>query len=262
MNIETQIIKTLVGKFPSVVPHLTGRARWIVYGVAKQRESFNNPIYSEARHVIAQPIATIKHDYKTYDFFLSALERMITNVYNNDLGGEFIDVLANLISGQLTQAFEQAWKDEEGEGELPDYLSSALEDAILNQYDFVDGLYRDVVDARVDETPIDPLLARATLWANRWTEAYNQAVQLITSENGGNMVWELGATEQHCDTCAALNGIVARASEWKELGVAPQNAPNDLLTCGGWQCDCSLTPTDKRRSPDAYGSIMNIIQKG
>lgn len=203
----------------------------------------------------------IYFQYKTYDFFLKQLEGLIKGVYNGDIAGEFVDVMANLISGQLTQAFEQAWKDEEGEGSLPDYLSSALEDMILGQYEHVDQFYRDIQDARIDQTPIAPLLARAPLWAQRWTEAYNQAVALIVSENGGNLIWQLGATEQHCETCAALNGIVAFASEWEQLDVHPQGAPNDLLVCGGWQCDCSLESTDKRRSPKAFDAIMNIVSK-
>ena len=228
-----QIIRQVVKIYPEVKPLLSNRARWML-GIP---------------------------DIKTYDYFLTELSRMIRNVYTGNMGGDFIDIMANLISGQLTQAYNQAWKDEGGEGSLPDYLSQSLEDAILNQYDFVDGLYRDIVDARVDKTPIDPLLARAPLWAERWNEAYNTAVLLITSENGGNLVWELGETEQHCTTCAALNGIVARASEWEELGVKPQSAPNDVLECGGWKCDCRLSPTDKRRSPKAYDMIMNIVSK-
>jgi hypothetical protein len=42
----------------------------------------------------------------------------------------------------------------------------------------------------------------------------------------------------------------------------PQNAPNDSLECGGWKCDCSLTPTDARRTPGAYGKIEEIILAG
>jgi hypothetical protein len=130
---------------------------------------------------------------------------------------------------------------------------------ILNQFDFVDGFYRDIVDARVDGTPVAPLLARASLWAQRWTEAYNEAVRLITLNLGGNLEWKLGATEEHCPECAAFDGIVARASEWETLGIRPQNAPNNKLTCGGWKCDCSLTPTDKKRSPGAYGRLEEIL---
>lgn len=198
-------------------------------------------------------------EYKTYDYMLKQIEGLVKGVYSGNIGGAFIDTMANLISGQLTQAYEQAWKDEEGEGELPDYLAASLEAAILSQYDYVDSYYKDIVDARVDNTPIDPLLFRATLWAQRWTESYNEAIRLITLDRGGNMEWTLGATEQHCPECAGLNGKVMSAKEWGLIGVKPQNAPNDRLTCGGWQCDCSLSPTDKRRTAGAYGKIEELM---
>jgi len=233
-NIYLSTIKTLVKRFPAVVPHLSGRARWLAHS---------------------------RGEYKTYDYFLRQLEGLVRGVYAGNIGGAFIDTMANLISGQLNQAFSQAWKDEGTGGAFPEYLQSAAEALILTQYEHVDQYYRDIVDARIDKLPIDSLLARAALWAQRWTEAYNQAVALITAEMGGNMVWTLGATEEHCETCAGLNGIVARASEWDELGIHPQGAPNDALECGGWRCDCSLTPTDKRRSPKAYESIMNTVSK-
>ena len=229
--ISLKAIREAVKLVPQVRPHLSDKARFYMY----------------------ETVA-----YKTYDYMLKQIEGLVRGVYSGDVGGAFIDTMANLISGQFTQAFEQAWKDEEGRGELPDYLASALESAILNQYDYVDQYYRDIVDARVDKTPIDPLLFRATLWAQRWTESYNEAIRLIALENGGNMVWTLGATEAHCPECAAFDGIVARASEWDALGIRPQNAPNSAISCGGWQCDCSLTPTDKRRTAGAYGKLEEI----
>lgn len=199
--------------------------------------------------------------YKSYEFFRSAIIGLVEGVYQGFIGGQFIDTLANLISGQLTDAYMRAWADDGNFGELPDYLQTSLENAILQQYDYVDQFYRDIVDARVDGTSIAPLLLRADLWANRWTESYNDATRIIAEQNGGKLIWKLGETEQHCTTCSALNGIVAYAREWNELGVHPQGGPNDLLTCGGWQCDCSLSPTDKRRSPKAFNTIMNIVGK-
>lgn len=198
-------------------------------------------------------------EYKTAEYYQQQLERLIRSVYEGNLGGAFVDTMANLISGQLNQAFEQAWADEGTEEELPAYLTSAAEELILGQYEHVDQLYRDIVDARVDETGADALLARAPLWANRYSEAYNRAVGLILAETGGRLKWVLGETEEHCASCAALNGIVALASEWEVLGVRPQGAPNGKLECGGWQCDCSLESTDQRRSPDAYGRIEEAI---
>lgn len=197
--------------------------------------------------------------YKSFDYFLAQIRGLVRGVYNDFIGGDFIDTMANLISGQLTQAYRQAYTDEGyTDFNLPDYLQSSLTDAIAYQYTFVDQYYRDIVDARIDKTPIDPLLQRASLWANRYNEAYNEAVKLITAENGGNMIWEYGAAE-HCDTCRDLNGIVASAKEWEAAGVKPQNAPNPLIDCGGWNCKCSLSSTTRRRSPKALDRILNII---
>jgi len=210
---------------------------------------------NKARFVLAEPT-----EYKTYDYMLQQIEGLVNSVYSGVIGGQFIDIMANLISGQLLQAYRQAMEDEGlTDAFLPDYLDASYQNMVINQYTFVDQYYRDIIDARVDGISITPLLARAALWAQRWTEAYNEAVKLITLQGGGNMIWTLGATEEHCPECAAFNGMVARASEWDALGIRPQNAPNDKLTCGGWRCDCSLTPTDKRRSPGAYGRLEEIL---
>jgi hypothetical protein len=226
------LLRQAVALVPEVLPYLQDKTRFTLY----------------------QPTA-----YKTYDYMLKQVEGLVRSVYSGNIGGSFIDTMANLISGQLTQAYLQAYEDEGFRGTiLPDYLSASLESMILNQYDFVDQYYRDIVDARVDGTSIDPLLYRASLWATRWTEAYNEAVRLITKENGGNLVWIYGDTD-HCTTCLSLNGIVARASEWDALGIKPQSAPNNKLECGGWKCQCSLQSTDKRRSPNAYGRIEEIM---
>jgi hypothetical protein len=230
-----EIVAHVVEHYPAVLPHLTGKTRWLAASMKPT-------------------------EYKTYDYFLQVMRNMVTHVYNNQMGGEFIDIAANLISGQLTQAFRQAWQDEEMDGDLPPYLTGALEEMILSEYTHVDQFFRDIVDARLDGTSIEPLYMRAALWANRYNEAYNQAVTLITAEMGGNLVWVYGDAE-HCSTCNSLNGIVARASEWQSLGVHPQQPPNALIECGGWRCKCSLQPTEKRRTPKAFESIMNIVNK-
>lgn len=222
-------IRQVVATFPEVRTYLSGRSRWSLYKPA---------------------------EYKTVEYMENAIEGLVNGVYNGNIGGQFIDTLANIISGQLTQAYRQAWEDEGMTDYFaPDYLSESLEAMILNQYDYVDQFYRDIVDARVDGTSVSPLLARAKLWANQWNAGYNEAVRLITLQGGGNLVWEYGDAE-HCNTCLSLNGIVARADEWDTLGVKPQG---DMLECGGWNCKCALVSTDKRRSPNAYGRIEEIL---
>lgn len=211
-------LNVAVEKYPAVIPHLSPQAREYLFG------------------------------WKSYDFFLTTLGRMVTNVYMGNLGGEFIDIMANLVQGQISRAYLQAWTDEGFDPPMPAYLETAANSAIVSQYAYVDQYYRDIVDARIDKTPLEPLLKRAELWANRYNEAYNNAIALITKQNGGKLKWQLGATEQHCDTCSKLNNVVDYASEWERAGLRPQSAPNNLLTCQGWNCDCSLTSTTERRT--------------
>lgn len=202
------------------------------------------------------------HAAKTYDYFLSTLAALVKSVYAGNLGGEFHSIMDNLILGQIGQAFEKAWTDDGNELPPPDYLREPLQAYVQDQQKYVDGFYKAIVDARVDGTPLDPLLARAQIWAGQYNGAYAEAVRLITVANGGRLVWKLGATEQHCTTCAALNGIVAYAKEWDSLGVHPRAPENPLLECGGWRCDCSLVPTTRRKSPKAYEMILNAVQLG
>jgi hypothetical protein len=195
---------------------------------------------------------------KDYDYWRDTLRRMIRNLYNGFMGGEFVQILESLIRGQLGQAYERAWLDSGGEMPMPDYLRSAYTNDYYNQIGFIQEFYRNIIDARIEGTSLESLLARADLWANRWTEAYNNAMMLIQVQNGGNMIWRLGEREDHCETCSQLDGIVAWAKEWELTGFHPQGAPNNLLECGGWRCGCSLTPTTQRRSPKVMDTLMNI----
>jgi len=97
-------LRDVIKLFPAVKAHLTGRARWLAY----------------------EPTG-----YKTYDYMLRQIEGLVNGVYSGNVGGEFIDVMANVISGQLTQAYQLAYADEGFGGQLPDYLASSLANATI-----------------------------------------------------------------------------------------------------------------------------------
>lgn len=199
--------------------------------------------------------------YKTYDYMLGVIRHAVQSVYNGWMGGEFVDIMQSLIVGQMTQAYRQAWEDDGNTSLfLPDFLQTALDENIARNtnFDYLYQYYKDIIDARVDGTPVEPLLVRADLWANRYNEAYNEAVALIASQRGGKLRWRLGKTERHCQTCAGLNGIVAYADEWELAGCYPQNAPNSAIECGGWRCDCTLESTKARRTKNAFDRIMSV----
>jgi hypothetical protein len=98
--------------------------------------------------------------------------------------------------------------------------------------------------------------SRIDLWVNRYTDVIGRARVYFGGKT--RLKWTLGKTEEHCETCATLNGVVAFAYEWEQSGIKPQSPPNSMLACSGWNCDCSLEPTDQRRSPNALGTLMNI----
>lgn len=209
---------------------------------------------AQARYIAATPTA-----YKTYDYFVSELSRAVTNVYNGRLGGEFIEILSGLLQGQIIQAFFKAWEDEGGDGETPDYLKEAAESQIIDQESYVENYYQDIIDARVDGTSLEPLLARARIWATNYNDAYNEGVRLIALENGDKLEWIYSPEKDHCPQCEQLNGIVAFASEWDTLDVKPGGFDNWAITCKGYNCGCELRPTEKRRSPKAFDVILNIV---
>ena len=166
--------------------------------------------------------------------------------------------MAELIDAQLNRA----WADGMRENELdpvedmePEW-QSMLDEIILSEYNYVDGFAADIVAARDEQLDWEPLLSRAELWANRYNDVYNTSV--VTTGNQ-KLIWILGATEVHCDTCAALNGIVAWAEEWEESGVVPQNPPNRYLDCEGWRCDCELIPTTNRHTRNALDAIQEAL---
>lgn len=204
------------------------------------------------------PLAWKYLDAKTFEYFQRTLTRLVRSLYNGFIGGEFVDIASNLIRGQIIDAHVRAWSDEGGDGDPPLYLQLHAQTIVDQQISHLHNYYTDIIDARINQTSIQPLLVRADMWANRYKEAYNGAVQFIAEQSGGKLEWVYGASKEHCPTCAALDGIVAFATEWATAGFKPQNAPNPMLDCEGWQCGCSQKPTKKRRTQNALDKLINI----
>jgi hypothetical protein len=236
------IIKYLAKSHPDIIPFLKGRALWIA---ASQQEA----------------------EYKSYEYMLSQVEKIIRDAYSGKLGtNDFASSMSSLISANVRNAYNTAWADAEYGGGtspyLPDYLESSLQSFIGTAADmqFSYSLYSDIMAARRDKIPVENLLSRAPMWAARWNDAYNTAERLINAKLGERMQWIEGGTKDKCKVCVSLNGIVAFASVWEDLGVHPGDAPNDKITCGGWNCACRLQQTKRRQSPNARAAIIRALR--
>jgi hypothetical protein len=215
----------------------------------------------EVKPLLSGRAATLApQPYKTYEYFLSTIEAMVRNVYNGYLGGEFVPIMGNLIGGQLLKAYEQAWEDSGmTTWPIPTFLQESLDNFLMTQGGYIEPFYQAILEAGVDQTGIEPLLVRAQLWANQYNTAYQNATTAIGVEFGQKMIWREGDTVKKCTTCLALDGIVMYAKEWEMLNIRPKNPPNEKLECLGWKCECTLEPTDQRRSPNAFGRVEEIL---
>lgn len=167
----------------------------------------------------------------------------------------FYDAMYATIDRGLTLAYHEGAQQC---GILPSELTideiRDLRFNILEQINYLAGFADDIeLNSKKNGGKLTPLLTRAQLWVNRYNSVRNQAQ--VSACKDQKLMWELGATEQHCRTCFALNGKVKRASVWKRAGVRPQNAPNPLLECEGWKCDCRYIVTDSPITPGPLPSL-------
>lgn len=76
---------------------------------------------------------------------------------------------------------------------------------------------------------------RSELWVNKSLDDIYFAGLRIGAP-GMLATWNLGATEEHCGSCAERHGKTKTIDEWGKIGF-----PRDRrLECGGWKCDCSI----------------------
>lgn len=131
--------------------------------------------------------------------------------------------------------------------ELSPEEQMALEITIGNQMTHINDFGQAIiVGSKANKGKLTPLFQRAEMWINQWNSVVSQAQTMACGDK--KLKWRLGATEEHCSTCPALDGKVKRASYWLKYGIQPQNAPNPAIECGGWKCLCYFEVTDEPQS--------------
>jgi hypothetical protein len=201
---------------------------------------------------------------KTAAYMSRVIDTLVRDLYNGVIeSDEFNTELADLIENQFRRAFNEGMRNNglDPAKDMTDEWEAEYQRMVTAQYEFIERFAKDILEGSEKGQSKDEFMARADLWANQYESVVNEA-QLITADKKQKYKWTLGATEEHCSTCSRLNGIIAYAEEWEQAGFHPQRPPNELLECGGWRCDCSLEPTDKRRTADALGILLDIAASG
>ena len=199
---------------------------------------------------------------KTEAFYQRVMWQAVKDLYNGNITKfGFEDVMIGLIENQMRRAWNEGTRDAglDPATDMTAAFEEQLQTIILSELSYVSPLAVNILEAKAAGSGYDQFRGRVNVWANRYNDVVSQARAAATKNN---LEWVLGATE-HCDTCKALEGIVATADEWRISGFKPQTdwtggLPNNHLDCKGYNCGCELKPTTKRRTPKALITLMNI----
>lgn len=200
-------------------------------------------------------------EIKTEAMFLRQLWHYALELYRGGSEFTFLNDMIAAIGSQLTKAWREG---ADAVGVSPDEFTLS-DDAIIqgiieDEYNQVLKLGADILADKAAGMSVSDFRnkykPRVEMWALRYTDTVNRAKAHFGKKI--KLEWVMGETEEHCATCNRLNGMVAWADEWETAGVFPQNPPNDALECGGWRCGCRLEKTDKRRSPNALSTLLDM----
>jgi hypothetical protein len=154
---------------------------------------------------------------------------------------QFIDNMSLAIERGFTQSwYEGAALFGIKPNELTDDERNALRAEVAKERRFITPLAQAIVaNSKINGGKLEPLFARAELWVS----AYNRVRVLASSYAGRDrkMLWARGRTKISCQDCIRYTGKVHRMSVWRKYGALPQSYQ---LTCRGYKCQCSLSPTD------------------
>lgn len=182
---------------------------------------------------------------KSADEYAAEITRLANALYYQRINSyTFVDSLFSAAKIHLWRAWAQAAarfgvKSEDMSPDERAYIDTVVNNEAL----YMPGLADFIIAQR--GKGVDSLMARLSLWVNRWNDVYNAG--LLRFGRDKKLKWVMGATVEHCEDCAKYAGKVYRSSTWARYDIRPQSR---LLACGGRKCRCRFVVT---RSPITPG---------
>lgn len=165
---------------------------------------------------------------------------------------------ANSFNISIRNRLRQAWNEgAKACGVLPDELTpeelAAMRKLINSQLEFVDS-YADAIleGSKANGGLLRDVMGRVDMWANRFPQAVQEGKAMACKDR--KLKWILGEAE-HCKSCLRLNGKIKRASFWASTGILPRVPGADYLECRGFNCQCSLKPTNEPATRGRFPSL-------
>lgn len=107
------------------------------------------------------------------------------------------------------------------------------------QIEFLAGVFEWIKEQRDAETITeDAIRERVEAWAQTLDATFGEGK--LRGNKNQSLTWNLGETEDHCETCARLDGKRHRAQWYLDRDYLP-GKPGAAMNCGGYRCGCYLT---------------------
>jgi len=187
--------------------------------------------------------AVLDGAHKTVAYYERVLSKNVRGLYRGGMdAGAFVDDHIRLVEEQLRRAWNEGMRanDLDPSRDMKPEWEAILQDVIAEEFTHIEDFAAAIEKAAAEEQPIDGILGRVKMWANRYNEVMNLAK--LTTRPKDHYKWQIGSTVEHCSTCQGLHGKVATAKEWIASGYRPQGR---MLECGGWNCQCMLVYTEE-----------------
>lgn len=107
---------------------------------------------------------------------------------------------------------------------------------VKEQETYYGTLTKWIYDAQPDAEQIK---YRIGLWKHKSVEDAYFVGKLLARPNA-RLMWKLGKTREHCETCKAADGQIHTAREWANRRLHPRSS---TCLCRGFNCDCRLVTT-------------------
>jgi len=187
---------------------------------------------------------------KSESHYRASLRPAIRGLWNGSL--DYYEAYEDMMSS-IRRYFREAFLASAklcgiAEDELTPEERRALEQAILNEYDFIDGLLVAVqANSRAEGGKLKPLYRRLDKWVTRYKDLESQAMQMTCADR--KLAWRMNPAE-HCVSCLKLSNKVKRASYWREHDIRPQSPKLQcMIDAGGTTvCKCNFEITDETLS--------------
>lgn len=170
---------------------------------------------------------------------------------------DFAEAMNSTISRRLKQAWlEGASKVGVSEGDLTEDELDKIDDVINQEIEYAFLFGKDIeANNKASGGLLEPLLARAERWLNRYNEMVN--LGMLSARDDPKFQWVVTAKES-CKSCLKLRDKVKRKSQWDAVGVSPQS--KDKLECmidanGVPVCRCYFEVTNE---PLSIGSLPSL----